>query len=52
MFEHLSDQEVLSLLEPIMGHMMDGSSERNHAKHTRDCVISRIGCYAWSRLKS
>lgn len=42
-FEHLTDQEILALLDPIMSHMMDGSSERNHAKHTRD-FTDRLLC--------
>jgi hypothetical protein len=31
-----SDVEIMGLLNPIMDNMMQGSTEINHAKHTRD----------------
>jgi len=31
-----SDKEILSVATPIMDNLMDGSTERNHKKHTRD----------------
>ena len=35
-FEQLTDQEILALLEPIISDMMDGSPERKHDTHRRD----------------
>ena len=31
-----SAKEILSVATPIMDNLMDGSTERNHKKHTRD----------------
>lgn len=31
-----SDAEILSAITPIMDNMMQGSTEINHARHTRD----------------
>lgn len=31
-----SDDEILNEITPIMDNMMEGSTEINHAKHTRD----------------
>lgn len=31
-----SDKKILSVATPIMNNLMDGSTERNHKKHTRD----------------
>lgn len=35
-FDRLKDDEILRLVSPIMDNMMDGSTEINHSKHTRD----------------
>lgn len=46
LFEGFSDDEILALVEPIMSNMMEGSTEINHAKHTRDfserllCIVT------------
>lgn len=32
----LSDQAIREIVEPIMDNLMQGSTEINHAKHTRD----------------
>lgn len=32
----MSDQEILQALDPIMDNVMQGSTEVDHAKHTRD----------------
>ena len=46
LFEHLTDDEILELVEPIMTNMMAGSTEINHAKHCRDftermlCIVT------------
>ena len=31
-----SDEEILAIANPIMDNLMEGSTEINHAKHTRD----------------
>jgi hypothetical protein len=31
-----SDDEILAVADPIMDNLMEGSTEINHAKHTRD----------------
>jgi hypothetical protein len=31
-----SDQEILAIASPIMDNLMEGSTEIDHAKHTRD----------------
>jgi hypothetical protein len=31
-----SDEEILAVANPIMDNLMEGSSEVNHEKHTRD----------------
>ena len=36
LFDTLTEEEILMLVEPLMSNMMDGSTEINHAKHTRD----------------
>ena len=43
LFEQLTDDEILKLVEPIMSNMMEGSTEINHAKHTRD-FTERMRC--------
>lgn len=35
-FDGLTDEEILDLVEPIMNNMMEGSTEIDHSKHTRD----------------
>jgi len=35
-FNKLTDDEILNIANPIMDNLMEGSSERNHEKHTRD----------------
>ena len=46
LFENLTDEEILELVDPIMSNMMEGSAEINHAKHTRDftqrmlCIVT------------
>ncbi len=46
LFDHLTDDEILELVEPIMSNMMEGSTEINHAKHARDftermlCIVT------------
>ena len=46
LFDHLTDDEILELVEPIMTNMMAGSTEINHAKHCRDftermlCIVT------------
>ena len=46
MFEDLTDGEILKIVEPLMTNLMEGSTEINHAKHTRDftdrllCVVT------------
>ena len=32
----LSDSEILAAVEPIMDNLMQGSTEIDHARHTRD----------------
>jgi len=39
----LTDIEILTLVEPMISNMMDGSTEINHAKHTRD-FTERMRC--------
>ncbi|MGL6260418.1 hypothetical protein [Vibrio sp. WXL210] len=34
-FEHLTEQEILAIANPIMDNLMDASSEINHAKHVQ-----------------
>ncbi len=31
-----SDREILAVADPIMDNLMEGSTEINHEKHTRD----------------
>ncbi len=33
---NLSDEEILKIANPIMDNLMQGSTEINHEKHTRD----------------
>ncbi len=46
LFENLTDDEILEIVEPIMSNMMEGSTEINHAKHSRDftermlCIVT------------
>ncbi|MDD8060784.1 MULTISPECIES: DUF3887 domain-containing protein [Shewanella] len=35
-FDKLTDEEILNIANPLMDNLMEGSSERNHQKHTRD----------------
>ncbi len=35
-FDRLTDEEILNIANPLMDNLMDGSSERNHQKPTRD----------------
>ena len=35
-FSKLSDEEILNIANPLMNNLMEGSSERNHEKHSRD----------------
>jgi len=35
-FEEYSDEELWMIANPIMDNLMEGSTEINHAKHTRD----------------
>lgn len=39
-----SDREILAIADPIMDNLMEGSTEINHEKHTRDFTdrIKRI----------
>ena len=32
----MSHKKILEIVEPIMENLMEGSTERNHEKHTRD----------------
>lgn len=32
----ISDREILAVADPIMNNLMEGSTEINHEKHTRD----------------
>ena len=32
----MSDKEILAIVEPLMNNLMEGSTEIDHAKHTRD----------------
>ena len=32
----MSDEEILAIVEPLMNNLMEGSTEIDHAKHTRD----------------
>ncbi len=34
-----SDQAILAIVEPIMDNLMQGSTEIDHAKHTRDFTV-------------
>lgn len=43
LFEDLTDEQILKLVEPIMNNMMEGSTEIDHAKHTRD-FTERMRC--------
>lgn len=43
LFDTLTDAEILTLVEPLMSNMMEGSTEINHAKHTRD-FTARMQC--------
>lgn len=38
-----SDEEILAVVNPIMDNLMQGSTEINHAKHTRD-FTERMKC--------
>ena len=42
-FDTLTDVEILTLIESLMSNMMEGSTEINHAKHTRD-FTARMRC--------
>jgi hypothetical protein len=42
-FDTFTDAEILTLVEPLMSNMMEGSTEINHAKHTRD-FTARMRC--------
>ncbi|MGZ0018007.1 hypothetical protein [Nitrosomonas sp. wSCUT-2] len=35
-FEQLSEQQILTIAEPIMNNLMDASTHRDHARHVRD----------------
>ena len=35
-FVEMSDDEILAIANPIMDNLMDGSTEINHEKHTKD----------------
>ena len=35
-FDKLTNEEILNIANPLMNNLMDGSSERNYQKHTRD----------------
>ena len=37
-FETLSDAELWAIADPIMDNLMDGSTEINHTKHSRDFI--------------
>jgi len=39
----MSDQEILDAVNPVMDRLMEGSTEINHAKHTRD-FTERMKC--------
>lgn len=40
---YLSDEDILQAVEPIMDNLMQGSTEIDHAKHTRD-FTERMKC--------
>ena len=31
-----TDDEILNIIEPLIDHMLEGSTERNHSKHVAD----------------
>ena len=35
-FQEMSDEEILSIVNPIMDNLMDASTEINHSKHVQD----------------
>ena len=35
-FTHMTESEILSLVEPMMDNCLEGSNEGDHAKHVRD----------------
>ncbi len=35
-FSKLSDKEILDIANPLMDNLMDGSTERNYKKHSKD----------------
>lgn len=41
--EGMSDQEILQVIDPIMDNLMQGSTDIDHAKHTRD-FTERMKC--------
>jgi len=45
----MSDQEILDAVNPVMDWLMEGSTEINHAKHTRDFTerMKRIVTPEW-----
>lgn len=43
LFNTMTDAEILKLVEPLMSNMMEGSTEINHPKHTRD-FTARMRC--------
>ncbi len=37
-FEHMTDQQIWDIANPIMDNLMDASTHIDHARHVRDCT--------------
>jgi hypothetical protein len=48
----MTDEEILGEITPIMDNMMKGSTEINHAKHTRDFTERMKAIVTSDRLES
>ena len=48
----MSDKEILAIVEPLMDNLMEGSTEIDHAKHTRDFTQRMKDIVTEERLQS
>ena len=48
----LSDREILAIVEPIMDNLMQGSTEIDHARHTRDFTARMRAMVTPERLQA
>ncbi len=51
-FENISDKELWKIANSFMDNLMDGSTEINHAKHTRDFTPRLLKIVTPDNLKS